>query len=96
MTPAPVRERLAAWALLAAWWLVLALLVWVCFLRPSEKSLALTITWFVDQAEVTACCAIAISLASFARGWRRPEALASLACLGALAAGAGAFLVAGL
>lgn len=33
-------------ALALAWWSLLAMLVWVCFLREPPRSLALTVAWF--------------------------------------------------
>ena len=42
-------------ALLAlAWWLLLAALLWACFLRPPPRGLAHTVDWFSAPQPITA------------------------------------------
>ena len=52
----PLTHALArgAQALLAiAWWLLLAVLLWACFLRPPPRSLAHTVDWFSTPQPIT-------------------------------------------
>ena len=76
------RTRLAVAGALLGWWTLLALLLWVCFLRPEPRSLTATITWFSGPAPAPLALAalLAASGLELLRSERRTLGLAGLVC----------------
>ena len=74
----PAHPRGAQALLALAWWLLFAALIWVCFLRAPQRSLAHTVDWFSSPRPATTLAVAGLLIGGGCLLWRmrRAEPLA--------------------